>query len=101
MAGLARPRMESKDSTVQKRTSVQDGQRPIWTVRLNAFDMAASSTETIFVEVAGDEPQLVPDELASVEGLIYTPWVNRKGEIVKAFRASAIAMEAASRRSAA
>jgi hypothetical protein len=98
VAGLARPRTESKDSQVQKKTP--DG-RPIWNVRLNAFDMTSSSTETIFVEVAGDQPDLVPDEVATVEGLTYTPWVNRKGELVRAFRADVISMGKGAERRAA
>jgi hypothetical protein len=97
VAGLARPRNESRDSVVQKKTP--DG-RLIWNVRLNAFDTTASTTETIFVEVAGDQPDLVPDEIASVEGLTYTPWVNRKGELVRAFRADVISMGKGERRAA-
>lgn len=97
VGGLPRPRMESRARQVQKTT--KDG-RPIWVVRLTAIDSgagAAGSTEAIWVEVAGDQPVLTLDELASVQGLVFAPWVNQKGEIVRAFRADAITQEGARR----
>ena len=97
VAGLAKPRDESRESKRQKTTP--DG-RPIWTVRLNAIDGTAGSTETIWVEVAGPEPQLTLDEIAIVQGLVFSPWVNRKNEIVRSFRADSVALEAATRRAA-
>jgi hypothetical protein len=96
-AGLARPRQVSKDDKTQKKTPVSDGSRPIWTVRLIAIDVAAGTTEQIFVEVAGDQPQLTVDELATVQGLTYTPWVDRQGKIVRSFRAESIALDGSGR----
>jgi hypothetical protein len=98
VAGLAQPRNESRENKRQKTTP--DG-RPIWTVRLIAIDSAAASTETIWVEVAGDQPQLVLDEIAAVQGLTFSPWVNRKHELVRAFRAEAITIDGTARRAAA
>ena len=66
-----------------------------------AIDGPAASTETIWVEVAGDQPQLALDEIAAVQGLTFSPWVNRKHELVRAFRAEAITIDGTARRSAA
>jgi hypothetical protein len=101
IASAARPRMESKDSQVQKKTPPSDGSRPIWNVRVTAFDKDNSSTEMIWVEVAGDEPQVTPNEVATITGLVFAPWVNRKGEIMRAFRAESVAQASGSRRAAA
>jgi hypothetical protein len=102
VAGTARPRQVSKDNQTQKTTPPSDGSRPIWTVRLIAVDTQAGTTEQIFVEVAGEMPQLTIDEVASVQGLTFAPWVNNKKEIVRSFRADSIAMaDATGRRSAA
>jgi hypothetical protein len=64
--------------------------RPIWSLRLTAYDMGLNSSETIWVEVAGDEPKLTTDDLVQVTGLVYAPWVNRDGKIVRTFRAEQI-----------
>ncbi len=101
VAGAARPRPVSKDDRTQKTTPDSDGRRPIWTVRLIAFDAEIGSMETIWVEVAGDQPQLVVDEVAVVRGLTYAPWVNNKKEIVRSFRAESITVDGAARRPAA
>jgi hypothetical protein len=101
VAGTARPRQVSKDDKTQKRTPDSDGRRPIWTVRLIAIDTQAGTTEQIFVETAGDMPQLTVDEIAAVQGLVFAPWVNNKKEIVRAFRADSIAHDSAARRPAA
>src|SRR5579864_5623674 len=90
VAGAARPRKDWKDQ--DRQATLKDG-RPLWTVRLIAFDTATTSMETIWVEVAGDEPKLIPNEVAAVQGLSYAPWVNKKNEIVRAFRADAITMD--------
>jgi hypothetical protein len=101
-AGEARPRRVSKSDETQKTTPPSDGSRPIWTARLIAFDTQAGSTEQIFVEVAGEMPQLTGDEIVTVEGLMFAPWVNNKKEIVRSFRADSIVMaDAPARRSAA
>ena len=101
VAGTVRPRQVSKDDKRQKTTPDSDGHRPVWTVRLTAYDSAAGSTEMIWVEVAGQEPELTPNEIASVQGLTYAPWVNNKKEIVRAFRAEAVALVGNARRAAA
>jgi hypothetical protein len=108
VAGVARPRQISKNDTTQKTTPPSDGKRPIWTVRLLAVDTEAGTTEQIFVEVAGEMPQLMVDEIAAVSGLTYAPWGvvkviegKPKAEIMRAFRADSIAMESGSRRTAA
>ena len=101
VAGTARPRQVSKNDKSQKVTPVGDGSRPIWTVRLIAVDMQAGTTEQIFVEMAGDMPQLVVDEIATVHNLIYVPWAVAEydkardrwmGKIMRAFRADSISM---------
>jgi hypothetical protein len=101
VAGVAKPRKDWQNKENQATT--RDG-RPLWTVRLIAFDSGAGSNgsmETIWVEVAGDEPQLIPNEVADVQGLTYAPWVNNKKEIVRAFRAESVTVNGASRRPAA
>ena len=96
VAGTAR-RKQVKGQDAQTR----DG-RPVWVVRLIAIEDNRRSSETIWVEVAGEEPVLAVDELVSIDGLVYAPWVNRKGDIVRSFRARAItaAEPAALRKSA-
>jgi hypothetical protein len=87
VAGVAKPRPDYKDKSQQAAT--QDG-RPIWTVRLDAIDAERETKETIFVEVAGDEPKLTFDGYAVVRGLVYAPWVGKDGKIKRAFRAEAV-----------
>jgi hypothetical protein len=87
VAGVAKPRPDYKDKSQQ--ATMQDG-RPIWTVRLDAVDAERETKETIFVEVAGDEPKLTFDGFALVRGLVFAPWVGREGKIKRAFRADAI-----------
>ncbi len=78
----------------------QDG-RPVWVMRLTAIDTVRETAETIWVEVAGDEPKLTADDLVQVHGLVYAPWVNREHKIVRAFRAEAIApLDLAARKAA-
>jgi hypothetical protein len=48
--------------------------------------------------VAGEEPKLTLDELALVQGLVFAPWINKKGEIVRNFRADSITVLADARR---
>ena len=87
VAGAAKPRPDYKDRDKQART--QDG-RLIWTVRLDAVDNERETKETIFVEVAGDEPKLTFDGFAVVSGLVFAPWVGKDGKIKRAFRADAV-----------
>jgi hypothetical protein len=99
VAALPAPRQESRDNKAQRKTP--DG-RPVWTVRLNAIDAGTTTgTESIWVEVAGDEPKLTLDELAHVAGLVFAPWVGRDGKMRRAFRADSITTQAEPRRAAA
>jgi hypothetical protein len=98
IAALPQPKQKSKDDKTQKMTP--DG-RPIWTVRLTAYETGSTRSETIWVEVAGDEPKLTLEELAQVNGLVFAPWVNRKGEMVRVFRADSITAHTEPRRAAA
>lgn len=100
VAGAVKPRQVSKDDQRQKTTPASDGNRPIWNVRLTAYDSTTGSTEMIWVEVAGSQPDLTPNEIATVQGLTYAPWVNNKKEIVRAFRAESVALVSARRAAA-
>jgi hypothetical protein len=95
IAALAQPRARSRTDQTQKTTP--DG-RPVWAVKLTATDTGSNSVEMIWVEVAGDEPKLTLDELALVQGLVFAPWINKKGEIVRNFRADSITVLADARR---
>lgn len=98
VAGLAKPRPDYRDKSgnTQATTSDADGRRPIWTVRLDAVDSGRETKETIFVEVAGDEPRLTFDGFAVVSELVYAPWVGKDGKIKRAFRAASVTDAAAS-----
>ena len=87
VAGVARPRPDYKDK--DRQAANRDG-LPIWTVRLDAIDAERETKETIWVEVAGDEPKLTFDEYAVVRGLVFAPWVGRDGKIKRAFRAESV-----------
>ena len=87
VAGPAKPQADYKDKDRQATT--QDGS-PIWTVRLDAIEPDRESKETIWVEVAGDEPRLTFDGYAVVRGLVFAPWVGRDGKIRRAFRADSV-----------
>jgi hypothetical protein len=73
----------------QKQATTPDG-RPVWTVQLDAIDAAHERKETIWVEVAGDEPKLTFEGFATVRELVYVPWVGRDGKIRRAYRADAV-----------
>ena len=96
VAGLAKPRPDYQDKSKQATTPPSDGSRPIWTVRLDAVDPKRETKETIFVEVAGDEPRLTFDGFAVVNELVYAPWVGKDGKIKRAFRATSVADAAVS-----
>ncbi len=98
VAALAAPKQESRENKTQRKTP--DG-RLVWTVRLTAIETGGNRSETIWVEVAGDEPKLTLDELAQVNCLVFSPWVNRKGEMVRSFRADSITTPGEARRAAA
>ena len=87
VAGAAKPRPDFKDK--ERQATSRDG-RPIWQLRLDAIDNERETKETIWVEVAGDEPKLTFDGFAQVRSLVYAPWVGRDNKIRRAFRADAV-----------
>jgi hypothetical protein len=106
VAGVS-PRQVSRNDKTQKTTPDSDGRRPIWTVRLTAIDTELNTTEQIFVEVAGDMPQLTVDELATVHNLTFAPWAavefidgKPKGKVMRAYRADSVTLENSARRAA-
>ena len=99
VAGLPKARPDYQDKSRQATTSEADGRRPIWTVRLDAVDAKRATKETIFVEVAGDEPRLTFDGFAVVGELVYAPWVGKDGKIKRSFRAGSVADAALSGKS--
>ena len=98
VAGTAKARQDYKDK--DRQATSRDGE-PIWTVRLDAIDAGRETRETIWVEVAGDEPKLTFEGYAQVHGLVFAPWVGRDGKIKRAFRAESITALADARRSTA
>ena len=84
-APKARPDFKDKDRQAVTRDGV-----PIWTVRLDAIDAERETKETIWVEVAGEQPKVTFDGYAVVRGLVFAPWVGRDGKIKRAFRADAV-----------
>ena len=97
--GPAQKKDDYKDKTKQAMTP--DG-RPIWLVRLTAFDTISErgSSESIWVEVAGDEPKLATDELVQVDGLVFAPWISgpqrKDHKVVRDFRADTVVLASAS-----
>jgi hypothetical protein len=87
VAGAAKMRPDFKDK--ERQAVTRDGQ-PIWTVRLDAIEPDRETKETLWVEVAGDEPRLTFDGFALVRGLVFAPWVGRDGKIRRAFRAESV-----------
>ena len=101
--GPAKPKKDYRDRSKQAVTP--DG-RPIWVVRLTAFDTSTEhgSSESIWVEVAGDEPKLTSDELVQIDGLVFAPWISgparKDHKIVRNFRADAVTLASASGKTA-
>ena len=87
VASAVKERPDFKDKA--KQATTRDG-LPIWTVRLDAIDNERQTKETIWVEVAGDEPKLTFDGFVQVRGLVFAPWVGRDSKIRRAFRADAV-----------
>jgi hypothetical protein len=87
VSGPVKERPDFKDKDRQATT--RDG-LPIWTVRLDAIESERETKESIWVEVAGEQPRLTFDGYAVVHGLVYAPWVGRDGNIKRAFRADAV-----------
>jgi hypothetical protein len=86
VAGQAKPKTY-KDKDDQATT--RDGE-PIWTLRLDAIEPERETKESIWVEVAGEQPRLTFDGYALVRGLVFAPWVGRDGKIRRAFRADSV-----------
>jgi hypothetical protein len=63
VASPAKPKQDYKDKDRQAVT--RDGE-PIWTVRLDAIDHDRETKETIWVEVAGEQPRLTFDDFGVV-----------------------------------
>jgi hypothetical protein len=82
--GSARPKQRKGADAL-----TPDG-RPIWVLPLTAIDGGRNTSETIWVEVAGDVPELTTDDLVQVHDLVYAPWVNREHKIVRTFRAAQV-----------
>jgi len=87
VAGMPKPKPDFKDK--ERQATTRDGQ-PIWTVRLDAIDTGRETKETIWVEVAGDEPKVTFDGFAQVRDLVFAPWIGRDGKIRRAFRAETV-----------
>ena len=87
VSGAAKPKPDFKDK--ERQATTRDGEL-IWTVRLDAIDHDRETKETIWVEVAGDQPKLTFDDFALARGLVFAPWVGRDGKIKRAFRADTI-----------
>src|SRR5580704_18915256 len=87
VASPAKPRADYKDK--ERQAVTRDGE-PIWTVRLDAIEPERETKETIWVEVAGEQPKVTFDGYALVRGLVFAPWVGRDGKIKRAFRADAV-----------
>jgi hypothetical protein len=92
--GTAKPKQVKGE---QARTP--DG-APIWVVRLDAIETGLNRKETIWVEVAGEEPKLTFDEYVLVHGLVFAPWVNRDNKIMRNFRAEQVVPDPAARKAA-
>src|SRR6516165_3238423 len=84
VAGQAKAKADYKDK--ERQATTRDGE-PIWTVRLDAIEPDREARETIWVEVAGEQPRLTFDGYAVVHELVFAPWVGRDGKIKRAFRA--------------
>ena len=87
VAGPAKAKADYKDK--ERQATTRDGE-PIWTVRLDAIEPEREARETIWVEVAGEQPRLTFDGYAVVHGLVFAPWVGRDGKIKRAFRAESV-----------
>lgn len=97
--GPARQKNDYQDKSKQAMTP--DG-RPIWLLRLTAFDTntVEGSSESVWVEVAGDKPELTSDELVQIDGLVFAPWISgparKDHKIVRNFRADSVQLASAS-----
>ena len=92
VASPAKPKPDYKDK--ERQATTREG-LAIWTLRLDAIEPEREARETIWVEVAGEQPRLTFDGFAVVHELVYAPWVGKDGKIKRAFRATSIADAAA------
>ena len=98
VAGAPKPKQLKDDPT---QATTQDG-RPIWTVRLDAIEPERQTKETIWVEVAGDEPKVTFDGYAQVHGLTFAPYVSKAtGKVGRKFRADQVTAMGDARKAAA
>jgi hypothetical protein len=103
--GPATPKGDYRDKTKQ---AVDLDGRPIWVVRLTAYDTTANdgqgSSESIWVEVAGDKPELAADELVQITGLVFAPWISgparKDHKIVRNFKATTVTLASANGKAA-
>ena len=75
VARQAKAKQDYKDK--ERRATTRD-RKPIWTVRLDAIEPEREARETIWVEVAGEQPRLTFDGYAVVHGLVFAPWSGRR-----------------------
>jgi hypothetical protein len=87
VAGPAKAKQDYKDK--ERQATTRDGAL-IWTLRLDAIERERETRETIWVEVAGDQPEMTFDGYADVRDLVFAPWVGRDGKIKRAFRAGIV-----------
>jgi hypothetical protein len=84
VAGPAKAKPDYKDK--ERQATTREG-LAVWTLRLDAIEREREARETIWVEVAGDQPELTFDGHADVRDLVFAPWVGRDSKIRRAFRA--------------
>jgi hypothetical protein len=89
VSGQVKPRPDFKDKTGERQATTRDGEL-IWTVRLDAIEPERETKESIWVEVAGEQPRLTFDGYATVRGLVFAPWIGRDGKLKRSFRADAV-----------
>jgi hypothetical protein len=87
VSGAAKPKPDYKDK--ERQATTRDGE-PVWSLRLDAIEPERETKESIWVEVAGEQPRLTFDGYALVRGLVFAPWVGRDGKIRRAFRADSV-----------
>jgi hypothetical protein len=85
-ASLPRPKKFGEN---EPQATTKDG-RPIWVVKLDAVEPDRERKESIWVEVAGDEPKVPFDDFVQVTDLVFVPYVSKTGKIGRKFRAEAI-----------
>ena len=87
VASTAKPKKDPKDK--ERQATRWDG-RPVWIVRLEAIDTERETKEFIWVEVAGEQPELTFDGYALVRRLEYRPWLGKDGKIHDGWAAEAV-----------